>query len=379
MANKNKPLEDLQSHLNGKEDLNKIQGQVAYAKAHVDNVHYTQRLQDLKTLESERAAARSLNLDHIHHEYNQRSLDDLAQYMVAAKGRMRFMLPSFDVTVPLFAHNLLLFGAVTGGGKSATCAQATFSLLNQNYLHTGRPCRVLYLTNEETRGEVYTRIACLYGGWKYSRMDLLTDTQKQFCMKFQKEMQDTGRLLVIDNQFPDIRQPTTSIEGIQCFLESVDRNKNDFNVIVVDYFNKISDSVAAPGLDPTAVLAKVCNLMDDYRRRLNCPILVFTQLWPKTSDKIAFESRIKGRKMILEPATFAAEIEIDAENYCTHFHIHKNRLVPGTVGSTITVGYDRHTGQLVEYDTEFQKRAQQWFLDEKMGNGTEDDGDANEG
>lgn len=336
------------------------------SKVHIDIVKYGQQCEDLLKSDAERKAAQSLNLDQIKDAYFSDAMADHQKYLESARYRLRCMLPCFDNTIPLFAKNLLLFGAKTGEGKSSTAAQITYSVLNQNNPATGKPCRALVLTNEETMGEVYTRVAFQYKKWPYTRLDAISEDQRKEVSRFQSEMRESKRLVVIDSSFPDIRQPTTSLEGLEHFLESLVRNKNDFDLIVIDYFQKISSSTANRGANSTDVFTRVCDMLDDYRKRLNCPIVIFAQLYPSNSDKTNFEDRIKGRKKILETATFAAEIEPDRDNYKTYFRIHKNRLVQGTVGTTVALGFDRETGMYVTCDIPFQQKASQWKQDRKI-------------
>ncbi|OQW54941.1 MAG: hypothetical protein A4S09_17305 [Proteobacteria bacterium SG_bin7] len=351
---------------NRKQAVQKVELEVREKKSRVDLVKYQQQHEDILKSDAERKAAQSLNLDQPQDAYFLDAMTDHQKYLESAKYRLRCMLPCFDNTIPLFAKNLLLFGAKTGEGKSSTAAQIIYSVLNQNNPATDKPCRALVLTNEETMGEVYTRIAFHYKKWPYTRLDAISEDQRKEVERFQTEMWESKRLVVIDNAFPNIRQPTTSLEGLEHFLESLVRNKNDFDLIVIDYFQKISSSTANRSANSTDVFTRVCDMLDDYRKRLNCPIVIFAQLYPSNSDKTNFEDRIKGRKKILETATFAAEIEPDRDDYKTYFRIHKNRLVQGTVGTTVTVGFDRETGMYVTCDIPFQQKASQWKQDRKI-------------
>ncbi len=329
-------------------------------KSEVDLIKYKQQREDIEKLNSERKAVQALNLDQISDTYFSNGMNEHQKYLEAAKYRVRFMLPCFDSTVPLFGKNLLLFGAKTGEGKSSTAGQIIYSVLNQNNPATGKPCRALVITNEESMGDVFTRVAFNYKKWPYTRPDGISEEQRREVIRFQSEMRESKRLVVVDNSFPDLRHPTTSLEGLGYFLDSVEKNKNDFDLIVIDYFQKISNSVDNKAANSVDVLTRVCDMLDEFRKKLSCPIIIFAQINPKNSDKTNFEDRIKGRKKILETATFAAEIELDRENYATHFRIHKNRLVQGTVGSTITVGFDRETGMLVTRDISFQQKVIRW-------------------
>ena len=343
-----------------KKAVQEIELEVRENKSEVDLIKYKQQREDIEKLNSERKAVQALNLDQISDTYFSNGMSEHQKYLEAAKYRVRFMLPCFDSTVPLFGKNLLLFGAKTGEGKSSTAGQIVYSVLNQNNPATGKPCRVLVITNEESMGDVFTRVAFNFKKWPYTRPDGISDEQRREVIRFQNEMRESKRLVMVDNSFPDLRYPTTSLEGLGYFLDSVAKNKNDFDLIVIDYFQKISISVDNKGANSVDVFTRVCDMLDDFRKKLTCPIVIFAQIHPKNSDKTNFEDRIKGRKKILETATFAAEIEPDRDNYVTHFRIHKNRLVQGTVGSTITAGFDRDTGMLVTRDIPFQQKVVRW-------------------
>jgi hypothetical protein len=329
-------------------------------KVQVDELSYGEKIKHQQKLLVEQTAIDTLNLDILPTEYLETSRREHEHYLEAAQHRLRCMQACFDAVVPLFPKNLLLWGAMSSKGKSHTLAEISACVLKQVNPINKKGCRVLVITNEENRTEFFTRVLFITRGWKYTRMDELTEEQRTSVNNFIRDMEQSNQMVVIDNAYQSISQATTSIEGIEAIFESIRKNGNQFDMIGIDYYQKVRLSKKRPGMNTQDVLMRFTDILDHYRKCLNSPIVVMTQLHPKTTDKTEFESRIKERKIIFEAATFAAEIELDRENFCTRFHIHKNRLVQGTVGTTVTVGFDKDSGRYVEVNPAFQTKILHW-------------------
>jgi hypothetical protein len=303
---------------------------------------------------------KELNVDNLPNSYVDNARDEQDRFLDGSKNRLRFICPAFDQVVPYFAGNLIVIGTTTGDGKTSTSAELINVTLLQTSKRTGNRCRVLLINNEETRGDGYTRQWHLFNRRPYSKLDALSNLEKEAISKFQDEMHASGALVIVDNGLTNAGNSTTTVEGVEAILKSVCENKNHFDLIVIDYFQKIQNSSLQPGADTTSVLTKVVNLLDDYRKKLPCALVVFAQLKPEDSQNSDFHNRIKLRKSILEVATFAAEVKRDTENYETHFKIEKNRLVQGTVGKTISLGFNRVLGRLETLTEDFKKKVIEW-------------------
>jgi hypothetical protein len=81
------------------------------------------------------------------------------------------------------------------------------------------------------------------------------------------------------------------------------------------------------------------------------------QINPQDKDnRVPFQHRIKGRKVIMDPSTIVMEMVRDSENYRTNWIIHKSRYTE-SIGKDLHTGYNK--GKFIEYTDEFRAMIQQ--------------------
>lgn len=275
----------------------------------------------------------------------QRLKEENRQYLTLAKNSKVFMMDAFKAKVPYFAKNLITIGATTGSGKSTTCANLTFraAMSGQN---------VLVITNEENVTDVYNRLTCLLKGWPYTDHTSFTDEQQ--------DAFDIGietwphRVEVIDDKFTkgELGQ-TTTIEGIEGILNSILKNNIKYDVIILDYYQKVSSSTKNPKKEPWEVQAKLCKLLDSFKNAYTAPIIVLSQMKP--GDDF-YQNRIEGRKMIANVSTCVIELVADRDKLKTDWHIHKSRFIDAT-GETVFTGFK--DGKYVPWTHDFQRDVDQ--------------------
>jgi replicative DNA helicase len=258
--------------------------------------------------------------------------------------------------VPFFRKNFILIGARTGEGKSTAVANIAFGVMGSRHPVTGKTLRVLVLTNEERAEDFYNRVTSLIKGWHYTNHSKFTKEQTDTFRKMIPVLASNGRLTVIDNNHNGSHGVTTSIEGIATVFENLIEKKEYYDVIMIDYYQNIIHSQKYPHLSENEVQARLSRMMDKYKNEYPAPIVMMAQInAPDKDDKVPFQYRIKGRKIIMDPATFAVEMVRDTKNLRTKWVVHKSRFTEA-IGSDFFTGYDR--GKFIPYTTAFAEHVQ---------------------
>jgi len=291
-------------------------------------------------------------------EMSEKDLQEMRQsnadYMSAAKKKMVFINEAFADVVPFFRKNLILIGGKTGEGKSTTVANIIFSTIKQTNPATGKPCKVLVISNEEVKEDVYNRVTCLAHGWHYANHDQFTEDQLKTFDEFMPRWTKGGRLTVIDNNSNGGNGETTSIEGIQSIFDWLIENKVYYDVVILDYYQNVKFSKKDTSLNEYEVQARLAAMLDRYKNEYPAPIVVMAQVTPPAADgRSPFEGRIKGRKVITDPSTLIMEMVAERELLRTKWIVHKSRFTE-SVGKIFHTGYER--GKFVKYTTDFETK-----------------------
>ncbi len=329
-------------------------------KAVLDNVRTTAQLerqqQDEKDLEVMKTS-----------DFGVQTTDQVAaiqrdnrDYIEAARNKMRFIvddLPNligFNTVVPFFRKNIILIGAQTGDGKSTTVANIAFFLMKQKNPATGKPARVLVLTNEERKEDVYNRITCLVRGWTYSNHDKFDEEQI-------KAFNDAipvlaTRVTVIDNIHDGAHGMTTSIEGFEGIMENLIAKGEMYDVIIIDYYQNYIQSKLDRTLNEYEVQARLTRMIDTYKNVYPAPFVLMAQInAPDENGNPLFQYRIQGRKLIMTVATCAMEMIVDKKHRLTKWKVVKSRFNE-SIGEEIATGYEK--GRFVAYTDEFKQKIQ---------------------
>lgn len=342
-------------------ELEKLKADTAAKKALLEARAVNSRIEQQEQNERDMARAKSTNFGALTAEQVAEIQKSNDEYMEAAKHAMTFINPIFDNLVPFFRKNFLLVGASTGSGKSTAVANIAFTTMGMINPVTGKTRRVLVLTNEERAEDFYNRITSLIKGWHYTNHNRFTDEQKDTFRKMIKTLSSDGRLTVVDNNHNGAHGVTTSIEGIATVFDNLIANKEYYDVILIDYYQNIIHSQKYPNLSENEVQARLSRMMDKYKNEYPAPIVMMAQINPPDKeDRVPFQHRIKGRKIIMDPATFAVEMVRNTKELYTKWIVHKSRFTEA-IGQDMKTGYDK--GKFVKYDTAFAEKVQRMAMD----------------
>lgn len=279
------------------------------------------------------------------------------EYIEAAKNKMGFILKSkdsvdvsFDRVVPFFRKNIILIGAPSGDGKSTTVANITFALLKQINPATGKPARILIITNEEKTEDIFNRITCLGKGWTYGNHDTFTPEQVE---TFNQTIPGLSKRITVIDQFHNkSHHVTTSIEGIEGIFENLIAKGDHYDAIIIDYYQNVCISKRNATLGEYEVQAKLTRMLDNYKNIYPAPIVVLAQLNPNNeTNENWFPAKLQGRKLIINVATCILEMIVDKKMRITKWKVWKSRF-NGCVGEVIETGFDN--GRFVPCTEQFK-------------------------
>jgi len=326
------------------------------AKALILQEHRVERdLNILQQNKEELEKGKNVDFSHLSKEYVEGLISSSNEYIEAAKKSMSFMNDSFRKIVPFFRKNLILIGADTGDGKSTAVANIIYSTVTNINPATGKPGRVLVLSNEEAPEDFYNRITAVHLGLKYTNHNEITGEEKDQYAKFIPLWCKNDTLSIIGDTYQGISGWTTTLEGIERIFTSLLESGNPPDVVILDYYQNVKVSRNNTDLDQYKVQAMFAAFLDKMKLVYPGPIVVMAQMkrLVNEEDTTPFNVRLKGSKEICDKATFIAEISPERAYLRSKWKVWKSRF-NDSVGETIYVGYER--GKFVKYDEKFQLR-----------------------
>lgn len=355
---KDKALEELEKTA----QTEKLKAETAAKRAILDAKVVTSKLEQVEQNEKDLELAKQASYGALSKEQVDRIVRENDDYMDAAKVPLPFITTTFDGVVPFFRKNFILIGAHTGSGKSTAVANIAFTCLTKKHPKTGKPYRVLVLTNEERAEDFYNRVTALSKGWHYTNHSEFTDEQRAEFRRMIPILSSGGRLTVVDNNHGGSHGVTTSLEGIKQVFDSLIENKEFYDVVIIDYYQNIISSKVNPYMNEYEVQARLTRMMDQYKNTYPAPIVMMAQITPQDKEDKPFQYRIKGRKIIMDATTFACEMIADRQHLLTKWVIHKSRFT-AFVGQEFKTGYDQ--GKFIPYTTAFAEKVQKMAYERK--------------
>jgi len=270
--------QDFLKGLSGESDLDK-------KKKEIDINRTNNQYDRLKEGERKASLASQASFGPLDPERVLQLAQESTDYIDSAASAMKFISEVFDGIVPFFSKNLILIGAKTGEGKSTCVANIVRSTIAQINPITGKPRRCLVLTNEENIVDFYNRVTCLLKGWHYVNHDKFTQEQKQTFEQYIKLLSKDGRLTVVDDTHRTASGETTdglttTVEGIETIFENLLRDKEYYDVVVIDYYQGVMESTKDPMMDEFKVQARLTHVLEKYRKSYPAPKPILQSVRP---------------------------------------------------------------------------------------------------
>ena len=342
MSNTKKPqseaLKRFQEQLEEDKSVDKRAKEVKEKRLLVDEYRLTNELNKINKNEEDAAKIANLRVDSLSDE----AIDDLVLknklYLEGAKNSLSFLTAELGKIVPMWPGNIILIGSTSGSGKSSTATNLALNTLKQINPITGKPRRVLYISNEETTITFMNKMTCLVRGYNYDKQDDFTEEQKQELLDFISKWVKAGLMVIGD----DSAGTTTCLEGIRGIFEQLVKTNTLYDLIILDYIQKVATSKKDINMPHWQIMKETMYVLDHYKDRYPAPIVVMSQLKEDSEENpIGFQSRIEGFKGILQPATVALELVPNRKLLQSRWHVRKNRYKGNTVGHYKDVAYDR--------------------------------------
>lgn len=339
----------LAEYMQKQEELERIKNETAAKRVLIDQQKANAQLALLQEGARNAEILAKSSYDKLSEEEINQMVEANDAYMEAAKNALVFLNEDFDRAVSFHGKNIISILGQTGEGKSTTVANIVFNLLNQKV--NGRPSRILVITNEEAREDMYNRLIAFSQGWHYSNHREFTDHQRNVFSKGIRALAKSGRVTVIHDTHNGATGVTTTLEGIKTILDKLQKDKVQYDAILIDYYQKIAESTQFPFLKEHEVQAKVMGLLDNFKNIYPAPIVLMAQVRPPKEDSDEPpEYRMKGSKSILVKSTVVLELFKDATKLRTGWRVYKGRF-SDAIGQTIYTGFDK--GRFVRYTKEF--------------------------
>lgn len=204
-------------------------------------------------------------------------------------------------------------GATSKSGKSTLCANIAHSILLQGK-------KTLVITNEESSTDVLARVACLELGINFNK-DKLGHTSEHDRHNVTKQIKEVAKLVDVAGKE---KYRTWSTEVVRKILDKV--VDDDYSVIMLDYFQLVSQSLVNPSLGYVEVLTQLAVFLSSFIKRSRAPLVVFAQLRDDGKVSEPFKNRIEHCKNIFNQATQIFELLKDGENLQSILRVVRSRF-----------------------------------------------------
>ncbi len=352
-ANQSAVLAEFNRKLEEDKNLDKKRKEVQDKKLLVEDRRYSNELERIQKGDEDMLRTSNVNVGVLTDEDILTIQKQNRAHLEASKNSMMFLNKEFSKIVPFFPGTLALIGARTGGGKSSLAANLITSTVRQINPITGNNRRVLLISSEELPITCYNRLTCHIKDMNFDAQDEFTEEQKEVLVDYIAKWARAGVTILGE----DDAHLTTSIEGIDSIFKNIIKADAHYDLILIDYIQKITTSRKNPSMKPHEVLRETMYLLDGYKNKLNSAIAVMSQLSSQKSGddavELDFQDRLRGCRDLITPSTVAIELVPFYSDHKSRFIIRKNRYKGSTVGGHIDLGYKK--GKYIPYTEEFQK------------------------
>jgi len=346
-------LEKFNASLEKDKELDKKKESLREKKLIVDDHKYTNELEKIRQNELDLKRITDSNVGILDEEKILKIQEENRNYLNNLNDSLVFLDPKLTKLISAWPGNLILVGSCTNGGKSTLTANLMLKTIGQKRASDGKNRTVLVISNEESPYSVYNRLTCLVRGYNFNDIDNFTQEQKDELVEYVGRWARLGITVIED----DGHGLTTSLEGIQSIFQNLFKTKTWYDMVILDYIQKVTNSKRA-NLSDWQVMLKTMECLDIYKNTYPAPIVVTSQLKTQTKDgdnnDMDFKERLCGRKDILNPCTVGIELIPDRELSRSRFVLRKSRYRGEKVGRFHDMGFEN--GKFVPYSDEFKAK-----------------------
>lgn len=284
-------------------------------------------------------------------------------YRALAREPIPFINSLMSELVCFTPKMVYLIAAPTGGGKSTIVGNIIAGMIphlakgvtdiNSEVRHNGK---VLVISNEEDKDDVFTRVACILLGLSFAK-----DKKVSYDPIITQQIEDkiVELMAYIDVVGKDYKASSTTSEYTQTVegvMEVLDRARDRrYGAILIDYYQNIRASIMDSRPEAHVHQEEFVDRLNRFKDTfLTGPVVIMSQVGPQTKKGDAtLWDRMQGRKTILNVAPMHIEAYPIKAKQCTVFTVHKDRYWNND-GMKLTMGFDKKTSTFVEYSQAFQ-------------------------
>lgn len=245
-------------------------------------------------------------------------LADMKLRKIANANRQPFLCDAFTGKHEL-TIGMTVIGADTGRGKSTTASNIAAHFVK----HSNK--KLMFITNEETSEDIYTRIAC-------NNLNIDWQIYHEGKLSQDREMQVLNEIEPLFEKVHVYRQAKgwdmTDAASVKKLLRGLQTDDRGFGLVVIDYLQTINKNTDDTNPESSRYHASkdFGDFMKDHGTRCFIPTVVFAQLNPNsTSGNLKFSERIQGDKHFANHAVCTIEVCPNFEKRVTTFKFHKSR------------------------------------------------------
>jgi hypothetical protein len=258
---------------------------------------------------------------------------NIARYNAMLKERITFINQTITAAIPFTKENLYLICGYSGNGKSTIAANVSYPLWQEGK-------KSLVITNEESKEDVYFRIACLHLGYNFNdyKKGLMPAVRQRECAMLIGKIAQYVKVADVNFEYKTVENATATVEGVKALMSSI--KNSDYSCVMLDYYQLIKRSVERPDAASYEVLNDFRIWLGQFIKRAEIPVVVFAQLHSlgKRNNK-DLDNRIKHCPDIYEPSTVVIEVIPNFEEKTSDFVIHKDRF--GLAGTRIACAFEK--------------------------------------
>lgn len=222
---------------------------------------------------------------------------------------------------------LVLIGGVSGRGKSTLAANVL-----AGFLTCKSDGKALVVSNEESLGSIYNRIACVLLKLNFHKFH-----HGQYEPRTAKNVREVARdimrrVTVCQTDGWDM----SVMEDVQAML--VHAADSGASLALTDYYQTVNTSRVDPEAEGFTIHKRFGFWLKDFARRVPIPVVMFAQL--KTDDEgTEIKDRVENDRTIVNHAFQVLEVCPDFDAKQSTFKMHKDRF-GGQTNQEITMKFD---------------------------------------